>query len=134
LKNLARNLNSASGTPWDSIPSFVVTWGRPGCGAWQNAPHGTFSHLFPASTRNLQLDPPSRTNVPKSVHPSQLYINIPPNVFNRLTSFILTCDWGAYTILGMLQHCANLETLDIQLGRDDFDWTNPQGAFALNIT
>lgn len=40
-------------------------------------------------------------------------LHIPPGVLQRLTSLALFCDWQGMHLFDMLQHCANLETLQL---------------------
>jgi hypothetical protein len=43
-------------------------------------------------------------------------IDVPPSVLQRLTTFNLTCNWTADYVLKLLQHCTNVETLNVDFG------------------
>ncbi|RXW23708.1 hypothetical protein EST38_g2144 [Candolleomyces aberdarensis] len=94
--------------PWDSIRSLTLDLEE----EWKDASapeSGILTHI-PVSVTSFRLLLPS---VSQAEFRESDLLHIPPNFFERLISFTIGCDWEQTTILSVLRHCTNVETLTI---------------------
>ncbi|KAJ2930129.1 hypothetical protein H1R20_g6939, partial [Candolleomyces eurysporus] len=98
--------------PWDSIRSLTLDLEE----EWNDAsaPESGILTRIPASVTSFRLLLPSVSQAEfreSDFRGGELYI--PPGFFERLISFTIGCDWEQATILFVLRHCTNVETLTI---------------------
>jgi hypothetical protein len=103
---------SSNPRPWDSIRSLTLDLDE----EWKDTPvpeSGVLTRI-PKSVTALQLFLPSVDQAQwreSNFRGGELHI--PPSLFESLVSFTIGCDWEQTTILSILQHCTNVETLTI---------------------
>ncbi|KAJ3510595.1 hypothetical protein NMY22_g15931 [Coprinellus aureogranulatus] len=128
--NLATSIDSSPySNTWNSVREVSV-FGYGWESKWQNVPSCSFQQLFPTSLRKFNLHLPWKDSI--GVSTADLEVHVPPTIFKRLSSITLSLDWSAKHIFGVLQHCTNLEALELSAGGSDLKWRS-QDAFVQNI-
>jgi hypothetical protein len=117
FRNLVEALSTLSATSkpqsrtWDCLRSLTLSfhseWNEP-----EVASKSTILHI-PSGITSLDLRLPASYKLHKDT--SNISLNIPSEVLQRLTSLAFTSDWGGNQGLRLLKHCHNVETLTLDI-------------------
>lgn len=115
FRNWISAIQFATGpTPWDSLQSLHLAFSEET--RWNDSPKASrsiFRHLPSTLTApHLQLPSVARAFREKD-DAYEAVLHIPPEVLQRLKSLALFCDWHGMHVFDMLQHCTDLETLQL---------------------
>ncbi|KAF5310344.1 hypothetical protein D9611_012105 [Ephemerocybe angulata] len=129
---------STSTRSWNQIQELDLRMATACYQGWWDERSDSFElpfRLIPPSVTSLVICLPLQRYVfDTQVECDRAEIDIKPSIIERLTSLVLTSDWGHLHIVTILQHCSNLETLHLRFRGlqnfidqplDEFDDSDP---------